>query len=60
MRHPVELAIEYRDRQLNRLSTLFRPFVAIPSLIVVGAVSGGSFYAFVLVTDAYPPFSLAP
>lgn len=40
--HPVALEIEYPDRPLNRLTTAFRPFVAIPILILLGTVSGGS------------------
>ena len=41
-RHPVELAIDYPDRALNRLSTALRPFAAIPILILLATVSGGS------------------
>jgi hypothetical protein len=41
--HPVQFAVDYPDRPLNRLTTAFRPFVAIPILIVLGSVSGGSF-----------------
>ena len=40
--HPVTLAIDYPERPLNRLTTAFRPFVAIPILILLGTVSGGS------------------
>ncbi|HEX5899114.1 MAG TPA: DUF4389 domain-containing protein [Solirubrobacteraceae bacterium] len=40
--HPVALEIEYPDRPLNRLTTAFRPFVAIPILILLGTVSGES------------------
>ena len=40
--YPVTLSVEYPDRQLNRLTTFFRIFVAIPILIVLGAVGGGS------------------
>ena len=40
--HPVALAIDYPERPLNRLTTAFRPFVAIPILILLGTVSGGS------------------
>jgi hypothetical protein len=39
--HPVSLTIDYPDRPLNRLTTAFRIFVAIPILIVLGAVAGG-------------------
>jgi hypothetical protein len=40
--YPVQFAVDYPDRPLNRLTSAFRIFVAIPILIVVGAVSGGS------------------
>ena len=36
------LSVDYPDRQLNRLTTFFRIFVAIPILIVLGAVAGGT------------------
>jgi Domain of unknown function (DUF4389) len=39
--YPVQLAVDYPDRALNRLTSAFRLFVAIPILIVLGAVSGG-------------------
>src|SRR5215204_573814 len=38
--YPVRFAVEYPDRPLNRLTTFFRVFVAIPILIVLGTVSG--------------------
>jgi small-conductance mechanosensitive channel len=40
--YPVRFAVEYPDRPLNRLTTFFRVFVAIPILIVLGTVSGES------------------
>src|SRR5258705_8593788 len=40
--YPVTLSVDYPDRQLNRLTTFFRIFVAIPILIVLDAVGGGS------------------
>jgi hypothetical protein len=40
--YPVQLSIDYPDRPLNRVSTAFRIFTAIPIAIVIGAVSGGS------------------
>ena len=40
--HPVRFAVDYPDRDLNRLTTLFRLFAAIPILIVVASVSGGT------------------
>jgi len=39
--YPVTLSVDYPDRPLNRLTTFFRLFVAIPILIVIGTVSGG-------------------
>jgi Domain of unknown function (DUF4389) len=38
--YPVRLSIEYPDRDLNRATTFFRIIVAIPILILLGAVSG--------------------
>jgi hypothetical protein len=38
--YPVNLSVEYPDRPLDRLTTAFRIFVAIPIMIVLGAVSG--------------------
>jgi hypothetical protein len=38
--YPVQFSVEYPDRELNRLTTAFRIFVAIPILIVAGAVGG--------------------
>jgi hypothetical protein len=40
--YPTTLAIDYPDRALNRLTTFFRIFVAIPILIVVSLVSSGN------------------
>lgn len=40
--YPVWFSVNYPDRPLDRLSTFFRLFAAIPILIVLGAVSGGS------------------
>jgi hypothetical protein len=37
---PVLLDIDYPDRQLNWLSTFFRPFTVIPIAVVLGLVSG--------------------
>lgn len=42
MAFPVQFSVEYPDRPLNRLTTFFRLFVAIPILVVLGAVSGGT------------------
>jgi hypothetical protein len=38
--YPVRFSVEYPDRDLNRLTTAFRLFVAIPILIVAGSVGG--------------------
>ena len=40
--YPVQFSVDYPDRPLNRLTTAFRIFVAIPILIVLGTVSGGT------------------
>ena len=43
--YPVQYSVDYPDRDLNRLSSAFRIFAAIPILIVVGAVErwGGDY-----------------
>jgi hypothetical protein len=38
--YPVQFAIDYPDRPLNRVSSAFRVFVAIPVLFLLGTVSG--------------------
>lgn len=38
--YPVQFSVDYPDRPLNRMSTFFRLFVAIPILIVLGTVAG--------------------
>ncbi len=38
--YPVQFAVDYPDRPLNRLTTFFRIFTVIPIAIVLGAVSG--------------------
>jgi hypothetical protein len=40
--YPVTLSVDYPDRQLNRLTTFFRLFTAIPILILLGTVAGGT------------------
>jgi hypothetical protein len=37
---PIRLSLDYPDRELNRLTTFFRLFAALPILIVLGSVSG--------------------
>jgi hypothetical protein len=41
--YPVTYSVDYPDRQLDRLTSFFRPFVAIPILIVLGAVSAATY-----------------
>ncbi len=41
--YPIQYSVDYPDRPLNRLTTGLRVFTAIPILIVVGTVSGGSY-----------------
>ena len=38
--YPVQFSVDYPDRPLDRLTTFFRIFVAIPILIVLGSVEG--------------------
>jgi hypothetical protein len=40
--YPVQFSVDYPDRPLDRLTTFFRLFVAIPIFIVLGAVSGST------------------
>jgi Domain of unknown function (DUF4389) len=40
--HPVQLSVDYPDRPLDRVTSFFRIFVAIPIMIVLGSVSGGT------------------
>lgn len=40
--YPVRYAVEYPERQLDRLTSFFRFFTVIPILIVVGAIVGYS------------------
>ncbi|MDQ1696785.1 MAG: hypothetical protein QOJ03_2138 [Frankiaceae bacterium] len=40
--YPVQFAVDYPDRALNRLTSAFRIVVAIPILILIGTVSGSS------------------
>lgn len=37
--YPLQLTVDYPDRGLDRVTTLFRAFTAIPILLVLGAVS---------------------
>ncbi len=38
--YPVRFSVDYPDHSFDRLTTFFRPFAAIPILIVVGLVAG--------------------
>ena len=40
--YPVQFAVEYPDRPLNRLTSFFRIFVIIRIWIVLGTVSGAT------------------
>ena len=40
--YPVQFSVDYPDRALDRLTTFFRIFMAIPIAIVLGAVAGGT------------------
>jgi hypothetical protein len=40
-RYPVRFSVDYPDRQLNRLSSFFRLFAAIPILIILTSLGGG-------------------
>jgi Domain of unknown function (DUF4389) len=40
--YPVQFSVDYPDRQLNRVTTAFRIFVAIPILVVLGSVSASN------------------
>jgi len=40
--YPVQFSVDYPDRPLNRLTTFFRIFVAIPIVIVLSVVAGGT------------------
>lgn len=40
--YPVRFSVDYPERDLDRVSTAFRLIVAIPILIVLGAVSAGT------------------
>jgi hypothetical protein len=40
--YSVQYSVDYPDRALDRVTSLFRIFVAVPILIVLGSVSGGT------------------
>lgn len=41
--YPVSFTVDYPDGKLNRLTTFFRIFVAIPILIILGLLMGGNY-----------------
>ena len=40
--YSIQFSVDYPDRPLDRVTTFFRVFVAIPILIVLGSVSGAT------------------
>jgi hypothetical protein len=42
--YPVQFSVDYPERELNRVTTLFRIFTIIPIAIVLAFLSGGSDY----------------
>jgi hypothetical protein len=42
--YPIQFSVGYPDRDLNRVTTAFRIFTAIPIAIVLGTVVGGSWH----------------
>jgi len=42
-KYPVNLSIDYPDRNLNRLTTFFRIFTAIPICIIIGLLTSGNY-----------------
>jgi Domain of unknown function (DUF4389) len=40
--YPVSFSVDYPDRELNRVTSIFRIFTFIPIYFVLGAVAGGS------------------
>jgi hypothetical protein len=43
--YPVQFGVDFPDRPLNRVTTAFRIFVAIPILVVLGTLSGETLQA---------------
>jgi len=41
--YPLTFSVDYPDRKLDRVSTFFRIFAAIPILILIGAITDASF-----------------
>jgi Domain of unknown function (DUF4389) len=40
--YPIQFSVDYPDRPLDRLTTFFRVFVAIPIIILLGTLTGGA------------------
>lgn len=40
--YPLQFKVDYPDRPLNRMTTAFRLFVAVPLLVVLGSLVGGA------------------
>lgn len=40
--YPIQFSVDYPDRPLDRLTTFFRLIVAIPIMILIGTVAGGT------------------
>ena len=40
--YPIRFSVDYPDRDLDRLTTFFRLFVAVPILVVIGSVAGAT------------------
>src|SRR5262249_61699217 len=40
--YPVQFAVDYPDRPLDRVSTFFRLVIALPILLVLASVAGGT------------------
>jgi hypothetical protein len=44
--YPAQLSVDYPERPLNRLTTFFRAFVAIPIAVVLGILIGSGGYSY--------------
>jgi hypothetical protein len=42
--YPIDFTVDYPDRDLNRVTTFFRIFVAIPIIIILSTVNGGGLF----------------
>jgi hypothetical protein len=55
IQYPVRFSVDYPDRPLDRLTTGFRIFAAIPILIVLWTVGGGAAGSGPATTPGPPP-----